>query len=255
MGFLIAAAALGQQFTVEGRHSLASAVEPRTLSIGGKLIARGIDVNEVVGERIHFFSHAEAIGGSITEVDSWSDREGNPIHATYRLWTKNFWTVTEAKFDHNEVTLNRASNNKSFEKTVKLVVPEGKRTLLAQFDPLRLFGPNSAGGTINVAIVDVSEMTVLEGAIDEVSNPIENRLNRVFSLVTTSVTNQILVSTEGRVMMVKNSLGQVYEPAEWDRGFKLMAQRAGIGLEGATFEPQIYSTTRTAPTVVRRKIN
>jgi|GEM_PF-6256929 len=215
-----------QQVQTTFATQLANGIEPRAVYQDGQLVARGIEVTQIVGGRKHFFSHTQNDGGA-TEVDAWLDADDHPISAQYSMHFVGGWVTMSAELSGDTVTMKRESSTHDADKVVTSKLPPGRVSTLAQFDPLKLFPRLSIGKSIDISVIDPLTMSVFDGTLVETEADSKGPLRRVFNLSTSTGSNLMVVTADGKVDLVQNSTGQMFRPTGWDAFLLNIADLAG----------------------------
>ncbi len=231
---------------------MVNGVEPRVIFQDGRVVGRGIEVNETVTGKQHFFSHVEAVKGGITEIDSWSDADGHPITAKYTEKSPYSWNVTTVKIDAGHVIMTRKSSDGG-ERTESATLPDQGISLLAQFDPLKIYGGSPASTVLKVSIIDPVQMAITPGDLAQKSMDSASDQQRLYDLKTSQSFFEITISSDGRFLMEKNSTGEVSKPAPWDQYYLNMAQEAGIPVNPYIVNQVLQNSPNVPQGAIRRK--
>lgn len=204
--------------------------EARELSIGGKVLGRGVAGFGRTSDGTHwFYSHAVVKGGKVgnvdvgpseTSIESWSTPEGRPIKAIYRARTETRSTTTTVTVKEDKVVMEQEVDNGSgpaSKRTVTVAIPAGAAVQMSQFNPLDIHMPDGEEAT-SVWIVEPTTLSASEATLQHVVSGVrringqpvgqENR----YQLTTGAGTSIIRVDENGRLIWTMNDQGMVMQP-------------------------------------------
>jgi hypothetical protein len=225
---------------------------PRVVYQNDQVVGRGIELTETANGKQHYFSHTESTKGGITEVDAWTDSEGHPLSAKYSEKSAQSWTVTTVEIKDGEAIMTRKSSSGE-DQTVTKALPGDGVSLLAQFDPLKIYNGSPTGTAFKVSVIDPTQMAVTPGELAEQTVAPSAQPKRVFDLKTNSDSFEIAISADGELLAEKDSHGQICKPAPWDVYYLEMAQRAGISVNPFIVNQVLQNQTPPSQTPPHRK--